>query len=119
MPKFSLDKKQGDSKIQEKIISLENNLANMKKINGAPVILDDENQVPQGKHKFDQNELDGIDSSGGDVDLKATKLKLVDEGKVVPGHGVVMVAPESGQSGITGHRLPVIHSSDPNLEISP
>ena len=115
MPKASSDKTHSENNIHGKIMPWEEYLANMK--NEASVVFEDASKTPHGKPKFDHNESDNYDSSSGDGKVKSGKVKLVDGSKVAPGHGVVMVVPETGQSA--GHGLPVIHSSDPDLEIPP
>ena len=120
MPKIPSDKKQSDKSIQGKIMSLQNYLANMKKINEASVAFNDQSKVAHSDYRLDEKEPDDNDFSAGNVNLEAKNSKLVDGDKLVPGHDTFMVAPKAEQSWITaGHGLPIIHSSDPNLEISP
>ena len=116
--KILSDKKRVKDKNDVSLDTLwDNYLADNQLLNGGAVVFDEADKITNGKTPFERNSSDAYDSS---TDVRRPgEVKLVNGVKIIPGDKVVSTLLETGKSGRQGKYLPVLHSSDPDLPISP
>ncbi|XP_028400687.1 uncharacterized protein LOC114523845 isoform X2 [Dendronephthya gigantea] len=118
LSKILSDKKHSKT---EKDVSLDtlwdNYLADNELLHGGAVLFDAAGKITNGKTTFEHSKSDGYHSS---THLeKPGKVKLVNGGSITPGHKVVNTLLHTSKPGRQDEHIPVLHSSDPDLVISP
>ena len=120
----SSDKKHGGNQsvdIQGKILPWEEFVPATKIVNEPSALFNNTGKITSSKAQSDSNESDdsineSYDRSAGNVTLDSGEVKVVDDNNVEPAEDEVVV--ETEKSG-KQNDVNVIHSGDPDLEISP